>query len=406
MRPLIAAVVSCALVFGGGEWAARAWISRYGDALDITRGILQVDGVLGWKQRAHLHTTFLGLPLSTNELGWRIALPADQATTSVLILGPSSTFGWGVAEEDTYSAQLQTLVGASTTVLNAGEIGFSTYQGMKLYQEPAVASLRPAAVVIAYGVNDLDRSRFYFQSDDTDEQAFSAGHSSIQIAALNAFYDSALLDVFSKAASEFRAAYAAPPVPYKPPRDPVPPVRVPLDDSMANIRTIIETARARGANPILLTTWTNDPDVPLRPEAQALFEKGKEAWSRSDTDGARSFMQEAIASDATLTDAYYYLAAAEAAENNDAQARQYFVQARASEPYRIARDVDAYNAALAELAREEKVPLIDIRQLFAGKPDDALFVSGDAIHFSKAGNVLVASGIDSILRLQGATNTI
>ena len=70
----------------------------------------------------------------------------------IACLGDSTTFGWGVEEEQAWPAVLATLTGEP--VLNAGVPGYSTFQGEALL--PRVLALRPQRVILAYLVRDAE----------------------------------------------------------------------------------------------------------------------------------------------------------------------------------------------------------------------------------------------------------
>lgn len=85
----------------------------------------------------------------TNALGFR---GGPHPGGGVACLGDSTTFGWGVAEEEAWPARLAALRGGA--VLNAGVPGYSTFQGEALL--PGVLAQRPEVVVLAYLVRDAE----------------------------------------------------------------------------------------------------------------------------------------------------------------------------------------------------------------------------------------------------------
>lgn len=58
-----------------------------------------------------------------------------------------------------------------TRVINASIIGFSSDQGKRLALS-LIPLIRSSLVVFAYGINDIDRHRFYFQSNMSDDFEF------------------------------------------------------------------------------------------------------------------------------------------------------------------------------------------------------------------------------------------
>lgn len=232
-----------------GEWGAREWIETHGDALDITRSVLQADASIGWKQRANLDTEFLGFPLTTNEWGWReLARPFESNEQKVLVLGPSSAFGWGVAEEDTYARQLEAMLvdAERMQVINAGEIGYSVVQGARLFDDIRESGAKADIVVIAYGVNDLDRHRFYYDSPRTDIEEFAQPHSVFSAQLTDMLFSSALLNI------GFKGLGALMPRASSDASDSD--VRVPPSDFRATLAELVSDAQGTGARVILLTT--------------------------------------------------------------------------------------------------------------------------------------------------------
>jgi hypothetical protein len=155
------------------EWITRAFVRSHGDSLQAARLIQRPDESLGWRQRSDLDTSFQGRPLKTGLLGLRAA-EALPVHSRVWVLGPSSAFGWGVGQGETYSDFLQRELGSP--VVNAGEIGYSIIQGEKLYGalRDQLKLSSPAFVVIAFGINDVDHFRFFGKNGPTDEQSFVA----------------------------------------------------------------------------------------------------------------------------------------------------------------------------------------------------------------------------------------
>ena len=86
--------------------------------------------------------------------GFRGADPNPDARTRVLVLGDSSTFGYGVGFEATYGAALERGLAdcapAPIQVLNGGLIGSTIVQGLERYRLIR-STWRPDVVVLAFG---------------------------------------------------------------------------------------------------------------------------------------------------------------------------------------------------------------------------------------------------------------
>ena len=109
----------------------------------------------------------MGVRVRTDSRGFRRAgldaesrrMPGERV---VAALGDSLTFGWGVAEGDTWPAQLERLLrarcrGAGPTVVNAG-IGNSNTAMHRARYERRVRPLRPDWVVVGWFINDAEPS--------------------------------------------------------------------------------------------------------------------------------------------------------------------------------------------------------------------------------------------------------
>jgi hypothetical protein len=90
-----------------------------------------------------------------------------------MTLGCSTTFGWGVDDEQTYPARLEGILGQAghaVEVINGGQPGHSSFQGLWLW-ERALARYRPDVVIFGYVVQDArkvaysDRSQALLQGN-------------------------------------------------------------------------------------------------------------------------------------------------------------------------------------------------------------------------------------------------
>jgi lysophospholipase L1-like esterase len=95
-----------------------------------------------------------------NAQGWRgreLPLEKSPGVLRIATLGDSSTFGYGVPYEHSYSAQLQELLcarGLNCEVLDAGVVGYTSRQGLERYRK-LVREYKPDIVIEAFGaVND------------------------------------------------------------------------------------------------------------------------------------------------------------------------------------------------------------------------------------------------------------
>lgn len=101
--------------------------------------------------------------VSTDANGLRGPLHAEQKPDGVyriLALGCSTTFGWGVEDDETYPARLETHLRAAghpkVEVQNGGQPGYSSFQGLWLWDR-VLARYQPDLVLFGYIVQDSRR---------------------------------------------------------------------------------------------------------------------------------------------------------------------------------------------------------------------------------------------------------
>lgn len=90
--------------------------------------------------------------------GFRQGPPAAAGAPLWIALGESTTFGWGVADGDTYPAQLQELLaaqGRQVRVINAGVPSYSSSQVLRYLDELLAGGSRPERVLISIMWNDI-----------------------------------------------------------------------------------------------------------------------------------------------------------------------------------------------------------------------------------------------------------
>ncbi|MDA0990617.1 MAG: SGNH/GDSL hydrolase family protein [Verrucomicrobia bacterium] len=129
----------------------------------------------------NLDVRFMDQQLTTDSSGYRLTMPSStgsgQART-ILGIGDSFMFGWGVADGDTYLARLATVlnpIGKPTRwrVLNAAVPGYNTAIEIEIL-EHRLQTVTPDVVIIHYVINDLDLPNFIRRHDSfwTLERSF------------------------------------------------------------------------------------------------------------------------------------------------------------------------------------------------------------------------------------------
>ena len=122
---------------------------------------------------AHL----MGVEVELDELGHRNSTTGDTSESDefrIYVAGSSITMGWGVAEEETFSATLQRRLNTSNapdsglryTVKNAGVGNYTTVYQVELF-EKQVDLVKPDLAILQYFVNDAEPN-----PDDADNPIF------------------------------------------------------------------------------------------------------------------------------------------------------------------------------------------------------------------------------------------
>jgi lysophospholipase L1-like esterase len=89
--------------------------------------------------------------------------------TTILTIGDSSTFGWGVPPESSFSEILDRML-PDKRVINLGVVGYSSYQGYKSLMKHA-PSLNPALIIVSFNYND--RRYVLSEADFDSDEKFS-----------------------------------------------------------------------------------------------------------------------------------------------------------------------------------------------------------------------------------------
>ncbi len=344
LKSLAILIISFFLWISIFELISTWWIEKYGDPLDKTKQVLVTDRYLGWRQKPDFKGKFLNIALKTNEIGLRNKSfsKISNASKNVLVLGPSSTFGWGVEGYQTYSAALEDLLrkkypGTAINVINAGQIGFSSWQGLQLYKEEGFKKFKADVLIIAYGVNDVDRYRFFYASPLADKQEFAVPKRAWEVSLQNFLLRFDFISLLSRKTVNFFDYFSFS-------RKVISSRRVSNDDFARNIEKLIQMGKLNGAKVILLNSVYNLPAF-------------KKAVIKINPDD--------------------------------------FEKARQLEPGRIANDIDGLNNILRKIANKNDVILVDTKECLSGPGLKGMFL--DPIHFSVMGNERLAEEILDVI---------
>lgn len=355
-----------------------------------------------WRQRPNLDTTFQGVPVHTDGAGYRVGADTDDEAAArpftVVCMGASPTFGWGVTREQTYCHQLAKLMprlqGRPVRTINMAMIGHSTHQALALLRAEVLA-LRPDLVTVAHVLNDVDRYRF-FQSDgkpDHEVEPPSATTATLS----NLLRRSHLARLLELGAGSMRGAGGLPTgggaLGIHAPGS----VRVPLERYAQNLRALVSAVRDGGARVVLLKMPVNLPPGPElsseeRQSAEALLKEGREAATAGACGQAEPILNKALEQDPHLGPARYYLGACASQRGDEDTARQLMKRAMQDEARRCGRDGLRYNRAMAEVAANLKAELVDVVAALGAHKGEYLFVDPrlDPTHPNQRGHKIIA----------------
>lgn len=160
LRRLLYSVLPLVVLIGGSEVALRLadWPKATNGSFAHNEIYWVSDPNLKSASWAHkeMGTTFT---VSTDANGLRAPIhPVEKGAGAlrIMTLGCSTTFGWGVNDDESYPARLEATLkegGKRVEVINAGQPGYSSFQGLWLW-EKALEQYRPDVVVFGYLVQD------------------------------------------------------------------------------------------------------------------------------------------------------------------------------------------------------------------------------------------------------------
>jgi lysophospholipase L1-like esterase len=156
---VLAVALGVLLLAVEGILRATGRVPRLGYS-DVPLALAVPDRQRGYRLPASAPVTYSGLTTQLDADGLRNAptpAGADGQPPAILALGDERTFGWGVADGDTYPVQLdawlRTRCPACGRVVNGGVPGYGTYEGIMAAREFG-ARWRPRIVIGAFGLND------------------------------------------------------------------------------------------------------------------------------------------------------------------------------------------------------------------------------------------------------------
>jgi lysophospholipase L1-like esterase len=137
----------------------------FGDPMAVQ---IEPHGEHGYRPRAGATLTYAnGTTATANARHWRGPLVTDDRQPNevrVVLLGGSTTHGWGVNDDDTIDAALRRALAAAwpgrpVRVINLGYDGYDSWQDWERWRTDGVP-LSPDVVVIHSGINDVRNARW------------------------------------------------------------------------------------------------------------------------------------------------------------------------------------------------------------------------------------------------------
>ncbi|MCI4348078.1 MAG: GDSL-type esterase/lipase family protein [Thermoplasmata archaeon] len=298
----------------------------------------------------------------------------------VVCFGDSRTLGEGLQEAQTYPSRLQKVLqdrlpNRSVRVVNLGQDGWSSYQGIKLL-EREVVHYRPDVATFAFGVNDTDTDW------GISDNARAAGTDTRYVATQKLLYKFLLFYWAQKELLEVRGWLLGKTRipgrrerPWSPER-----ARVGPHDYTRNVRSFIQICRSHGILPVVITLPVNA----YRDWAPRTFEAHPgSAGATMDSYHAQFALGE------TLRD-----------QGRFREAHDLFQEALALTVF--AR----YERLAGEAAREESVPVVNLDNPFrALLLWESLYL--DEVHFNPRGAAVVGDFLaDTIVTVASSSERI
>jgi len=135
---------------------------------DPLSALIEPHGDLGYRQKPNSHFRYAnGTVATANAMGFRgpaVSVPKPPGTFRIVLLGESTTHGWGVSDSETIDAYMrraldQRYPARHVEVVNLAFDGYDAYQ---LYQrlETDGLGLQPDVLIVNSGINDVRNARF------------------------------------------------------------------------------------------------------------------------------------------------------------------------------------------------------------------------------------------------------
>lgn len=337
------------------EVTSYFFLIKSSNPLYRSRRLLQYDADLGWMQKEKLNTKFENQILKTDNRGFRSTdgLANNSTEVKMLTLGPSSAFGWGVKNEQTYTSLSAKAI--NTRSINASGIGHSIMQGQLMWNK-IKNDVHPDFVLISYGVNDLDKFRFFDADSINDKTFFQAEPRALRLDKLKLPSD--FLVVLSLVIRQLTHTLQCDQLINFP-------QRVEWQDYKEVLTNMINEMRSRRIRPVLINTpfYLASPDPKFNEQL--------------------------------IIKAYAEVSAL-ASKQQCSEAHEKLKYAKSLEPFSISHKIILLNKKLKDFANFENITLVDTYSILSGANAKENFY--DPVHPSAKGHKLIADEIVKLIQ--------
>jgi lysophospholipase L1-like esterase len=156
------------IAFGAMEIGLRLVLTHYLNPF-------QPDAVVGYRLKPNFAGRYPWVPVRTDEGGFRVPdTHARSSRSTILFVGDSVTFGFGVLAEDSYPARFGERIGRPGDVVNAAVPGYNLEQALAAVRRFIANGQKPELVVYGLCLNDIAGADHPSTYEDIDPHASRA----------------------------------------------------------------------------------------------------------------------------------------------------------------------------------------------------------------------------------------
>ena len=322
----------------------------------------------------------------------------------IICLGASPTFGWGVRYQEAYPYQLRKNLAEKfhlsyeIEVINAGVIGYSSYQGL-LFLKNKILKFNPDIITVSYVINDVDKYRFFRNNGKPDKylrpknKFFIYFENILQKSRLYYLMRKIFL-ASNKVGSKYYGGIKNLYHQYR---------RVSEADYENNITNIIRIAKTKNIKVILLRMPMRSPfklvkiDDATKNRAERFITASTYFANSGQFLSAISCLKKSLQYNPYSAKAFYYLGVYNYKLKNHHLAKICFQIAKELELQECALAVKMYNSLMEKVAREYRIPIIDVSSIFRNREEMFLNPGHDFVHPSVLGHKRIGEEIAKLV---------